>query len=380
MKQHSTTTDASTRCRLRRGGSLFVVVATALTTALAAGADAARASDLPTTDAERDDGVETYELMLGEASDRAPAEAVASTLGATVTGRAPGVVQVDVPADAAAPLGGVMPLLGVTMREPLEVDVRPEHVPPAPAQFGPTTGGADGLTNALAWHSTGITGSGVRVGVIDYFDVALHWNETEHGPRPIPGVTAKCFDRGTDCTGEFFDGFDLGGEDHGVAVVESIRDMAPGAEIFIGQAATISDYQALIDWFVANGVQIVSRSLGSRYDGPGDGRGPLNEIAASANAQGILWVNSGGNNGAGKYYRNSVRVVGSQVAFGPTGNDTFLEFDDCANLGGIRWANDWDLPPAERTDYDAYLWETPNGSPPGSGRIIASRKLTNPTL
>ena len=32
-------------------------------------------------------------------------------------------------------------------------------------------------------------------------------------------------------TGEFFDSDDLGGEDDGVAVVEIIRDMAPGAQI-----------------------------------------------------------------------------------------------------------------------------------------------------
>ena len=61
-------------------------------------------------------------------------------------------------------------------------------------------------------------------------------------------------------------------------------------------------------------MRLISRSLGSRYDGPGDGRGPLNDIAAHANGRGILWVNSGGNNGSGKYYRHPVRVVGDQVA------------------------------------------------------------------
>ncbi len=120
--------------------------------------------------------------------------------------------------------------------------------------FGPTSGSHADITNATAWQNAGFTGAGVKVGVIDFFDVTAFWNVAEHGPLPVADVTARCFDRGSDCTSEMFDGVDLGGEDHGVAVVETILDMAPGAQVFLGQATTVSDYRLLIDWFVANGV------------------------------------------------------------------------------------------------------------------------------
>jgi hypothetical protein len=241
-------------------------------------------------------------------------------------------------------------------------------------RFGPTIGEHVGVLGAGAWHDAGFDGTGVKIGVIDYFDVDRYWNEAEHGPRPVAGLTAACFDAGTDCSDEFFDGVDAGGEVHGVAVVETIRDAAPGAEILIGQAFTIDDYRRLVDWFVDHDVDIISRSLGNRYDGPGDGRGPLDEVVDSAVERGVLWINSAGNNGRGKYYRHPVRLIGDRVAFGPNGNDTFLRFTGCIALAGIRWANDWDTPAAERTDYDAYLWESPTGDPASGSIVDTSRR------
>jgi hypothetical protein len=253
------------------------------------------------------------------------------------------------------------------------VDVRPAPLEPAPRfgptpvlpervggvpDFGPTSGSEVRLTNADEWHAAGYTGAGVKIGVVDFFDVTRYWDVAEHGPRPIENVTAKCFAFGRDCSQSFFDGFDEGGDDHGVAVVEVIKDMAPDAQIYIGTALTPGDYRKLIDWFRASGVTVMNRSLGARYDGPGDGRGTLNELADYANSLGITWVNSGGNNGWGRYYRQPVRLIGDRVAFGPSGTTTALPFNGCVSLGGVRWANDWDLPPAERTDYDVFLWET----------------------
>ncbi len=259
------------------------------------------------------------------------------------------------------------------------VDIRPESVDHdmierLVEQFGPTSGAQVELINADAWHTAGIDGSGVRIGVIDFFDVDRYWDESEHGPRPVAHATAICFDSGADCTADFFDGVDEGGEDHGVAVVETILDVAPGAEILIGQALTVDDYRRLVDWFIERDVDVISRSLGSRYDGPGDGRGPLDEVAADAVDRGILWVNSAGNNGRSKYYRHPVRLLGDRVAFGPSGDETFLRFTGCIALGGIRWAHDWDLPPSQRTDYDAYLWESPTGDPTGGSIVDSSRQ------
>lgn len=307
----------------------------------------------------------TLELVSQDEAALATATAIATTSGGEVVATAPGVALVEL-APVAWP--AVADVAGVEIRRPVPVDVRPERV--GVPGFGPTTTDAVAITGADAWHTAGLDGSGVRIGVIDFFDTK-YWDTDEHGPLPQAGTTARCFAEGADCTVDFFDGQDLGGEDHGVAVVEIVRDMAPGAEILIGQAETIADYELLIDWFVSKGVRVISRSLGSRYDGPGDGRGALDEIAASAVARGITWINSGGNNGQGQYYRHAVRLVGDRVAFGPSGGETFLPLRGCISLGGMRWANDWDLPAPERTDYDLYVWDSPTGTP-SAGSIVST--------
>lgn len=331
--------------------------------ALAAAAFAAPAAGVATPTPPGDGWTSTFELASQDELRLAEAVAVAVARGGSVVGTAPGVALVELsPFDWPA----VASVDEVELRVPLAVDIRPDRI--SAEVFGPTTGGAEAITLADAWHAAGIDGSGVRVGVIDFFDTK-YWDVAEHGPLPQAGVNARCFHQGTDCTAEFTDGQDRGGEDHGVAVVEIIRDMAPGAEIYIGQATTLSDYQDLVDWFVSQGVRVVSRSLGSRYDGPGDGRGALNDIAADAVARGITWVNSGGNNGSGQYYRHPVRLFGDRVAFGPSGSDTYLNMNRCVALGGLRWANDWDVPAAARTDYDLIVWESPTGAP-GSGQIV----------
>lgn len=315
----------------------------------------------------------TLEVLVESDASGAAIEAIARANDGIVLGNAPGVVLVGVPESTGNVFVDEVTRTGAVVREPAPVDVRPEGLV-APEQFGPTTTNADSLLGALAWHAAGYTGKGVRIGIIDYFDVTRYWNTAEHGPKPIAGVTARCFAMGASCTSDFFDGANLGGEDHGVAVVEVIRDVAPDAQLFIGQATTLSDYRALIDWFVSKDVHIINRSLGSRYDGPGDGRGPLDDIAAEATRRGMIWVNSGGNNGAARYYRGGVRLSGNRVAFGPTGNDTFLEFRGCVQLAGVRWATDWDKPPSARSNYDAYLWDSPRGNP-GGGTIVDSSTL-----
>ncbi len=264
----------------------------------------------------------------------------------------------SVPAVAAADLRDE---LGGRARRPVHLDVRPEQV--GGAGFGPTLGSEVAITNASAWHTAGLIGNGVRIGVIDFFDVNAYWNIGEMGPAPVANVTARCISEGNDCSGEFFDGMDGGGDNHGPAVVEIVKDMAPGAQIYIGRASTESDYYALVDWFAAQGVRVISRSLGSRYDGPGDGRGALDGVADYAVDRGITWINSGGNNAINRYYRSPVRLIGTSVAFGAAGSDTWLRFNGCIAPGGVRWVHDWDTPPAQRTNYDVFLYHSPTGSP-----------------
>ena len=311
------------------------------------------------------DATIAVELLTEGLTDVADAVDDVLAVGGDVVATTPtGVVLARVPLVA---VGGLQDRTAAYVRTPMHLDVRPQEHPLS----GPNVGAHVEVTAADSWHAAGATGAGVRIGVIDFFNVPAYWDSDEMGPEPVPNVTAKCFDVGNDCVGEFFASTPAFGDDHGPAVVEILRDMAPDAEIYVGRATTESDYYALVDWFADNRVRIVNRSLGSRYDGPGDGRGALTSVADYAVGRGITWFNSAGNSGIDRYYRQPVRMVGDAVAFGPSGSNTWLPFNGCIALGGVRWAGDWDLPPAQRTDYDAFIFQAPVGNP-AAGQLFAS--------
>ena len=313
-------------------------------------------------------------------SDTAAVAAATRRLGGDITGTVPGqLVQAIVPVDQLDSLARTpgatfvqYPRL-VSRREPTEV-ANPDTVAAgagaAGAEFGPFTAQPVSITNAAAWHSAGITGAGVRVGVIDYFDLTV-WNIAEHGPVPTVandhlfcrdslGV-AVCFPDGSIVN-------DVSGGNHGVAVVETVKDMAPGADIYIASVTTASDLLAAVDWFAAHGVAIITRSLGAAFDGPGDGTGPLAAVVDAAAARGITWFNSGGNDAAGGYMRFTATDVDNdgRMEFGPDG-DELLRINHDIGLGrpacnfwfdGIRWSNDWYLPAAQVTDYRIEVYES----------------------
>ena len=282
-------------------------------------------------------------------SDNAAVQEAVNRLGGTVTGSVAGqLVEALVPAGSVEALS----LSGTAryMQSPLRVNRLP---PTESVGFGPTVGNEVTLTNAAAWHTAGMTGN-VRVGIIDFFDLGF-WNTTEHDA--VPDAAHQFCPNRTEglCTptGQIDS---AGGDRHGVAVAEIVKDMAPGSELFLATTASTAETQAAIDWFAANGVHILTRSLGAPYDGPGNGTGPLDAVVDYAAARGITWFNSGGNDAASGYGRYTGGVdAGGYVDFdnGP-GVDTVLRIDPSLGgvaFDGIRWANDWYLPVGSVTDY-----------------------------
>jgi len=329
-------------------------------------------------------------LADGRPDDRVPVEvltdatnsvaAMVRSLGGVVTGSVPGeVVQAAVPADQVSVLAGSDDVGFVrepqlVTRPPNQLRTRREIGP----GFGPVVGQNVALTNAVAWQVAGIDGS-VKIGIIDYFDLGL-WNPVENGP--VPDVSHRfCRDTSPDpelCLPANHDGINDGdGFEHGVAVAQVVRDIAPAAEVFIASAATVSDLQAAIDWFAANSVTIVTRSLGAAYDGAGDGTGPLARVVDSATAKGMVWFNSAGNDAADAYARvvvGDLTATGGYVDFdNGTGVDTLLRISgDCVLLDGIRWS-DWDKSSALRTDYVVEVWA------PQSNPDVSHGENYNPT-
>ena len=288
-------------------------------------------------------------------SDDLAVERAVNHLGGTVSGSVSGqLVQAWMPASSIDALS-----LSDGSRY-VQRPVRVNRLPPTQAVgTGSVVGNEVALTHADAWQSAGFTGS-VRVGIIDFFDLTL-WNTAEHGQVP-DAAHQFCPDRTDGLCTDAGQIYSPGGDPHGVAVAEIVKDMAPGAELFLATTATTAETLAAIDWFVANGVHIITRSLGAPYDGPGDGTGPLDTVVDYAAARGITWFNSGGNDAAFGYgrYTDGVDANGYVDFDNGPGVDTVLRIDPTqggVSFDGIRWANDWNLPARSVTDYSVEIWE-----------------------
>ena len=318
----------------------------------------------------RAEGIASVTVEVLTADDAAVAATIAR-LGGTVTGAVAGQL-----VQATMPVAQLDTLVNTAAARAVQYPHSAGYVPSdlRRTELGPgtgTPGQAVSITNAAAWQAAGQGGAGIRVGIVDYFDFSV-WNPAEHGVQPsLANGRMFCQDSTGSglCSGAAI-ASDPSGE-HGVAVVEIVKDMAPLAEVYIATVGTVADLQAAITWFSSRGVTIITRSLGAAYDGPGDGTGPLGAVVDYAASRGIVWFNSGGNDAFDLYMRRPVPTdlaPGDYVDFdaGPA-VDTWLRLDAGLStcgvlLDGIRWSNDWYLPADQRTDYSLEFWEPTSGA------------------
>lgn len=220
-------------------------------------------------------------------------------------------------------------------------------------RLGPNVGEQIAKTNAAAWHGVGITGQGVKVGIIDSFNAADYNLAVNAGEIP-PAAGTFCRANGLNCASSMFSG-----DRHGVAVAEAVADMAPSAQLYLATALTAADTEAALSYFNSQGVKVVTRSQTGRYDGPGDGTGPIADvIESSAVGGGMLYLNSAGNSAGrsgqlGSYWRGPWVNSNGYIEFAP--GDELMGFD-CSYINGLRWS-DWGQG-AGMTDYDFYLFDS----------------------
>ena len=199
---------------------------------------------------------------------------------------------------------------------------------------------------ASAWHRAGITGQGVKVGVIDTgFEgfSALLGTELPHT------VTARCYtdigkftNRLLDCESR---------TNHGTDVAESLMDVAPGVELYIAKPSpgSVGDLRASVDWMVAEGVRVINHSVGWLMDGPGDGTSPFGSSPLKtidhAVASGVVWVNAASNDAEHTWFIDR--------PFPNPDNDLWVNFsgrDEAVNfrvspgdsiVAEMRWDDTW---------------------------------------
>ena len=277
--------------------------------------------------------------------------------GGKVTGEVPGsLVQAEVPATAVDALAAVR---GVDeVRSPVDINIPDAPVP----QVGSVTGVEVSKTLADQWHAAGITGAGVRVGIVDVFDQATWTAGVASGDVPNINLATHtfCLASGSACNALQTQ------STHGNAVAEIVHDMAPDADLFLAYAQTTSDLRAVVDWFASQGVTVVNRSQGAPLDGPGDGTGPLADVASYAVSKNMTWFNSAGNAAGGGYWRGTWNDPDGDGLLNWNGNDELLAVtvNPCAVALGFRWS-DWGTP-ASRTDYDVYIDSNNDGVINGS--------------
>ena len=199
-------------------------------------------------------------------------------------------------------------------------------------------------TGAGALHAAGTLGQGIRIGVLD-----------------CGGFTGYASLLGGELPAQIAlwtggsSGDPVGSGVHGTACAEIVHDMAPQAALYLAHDGNEADFFGAVDWFVAQGVDVVSYSCGLfgayPYDGNGAPHNATNAKIEAARQAGILWVNSSGNYADGEVY---------QATYASHEGTAWHSFDG-------SWSNRWGYLTAGRSYYLALTWNDWPANPATQG-------------
>ncbi|MFC2018850.1 S8 family serine peptidase [Chloroflexota bacterium] len=218
-----------------------------------------------------------------------------------------------------------------------------------------------GLINADDWNTAGYTGTGVKVAILDGGFTGYN---TLLGSELPASVTTQSFYSGSNIYGY---------SSHGTACAEIVFDVAPNAEFYLVNYSTIVELGNAVDYLIAQGVDIVSYSMGYPYGGPGNGTGTINEMVDEARAAGILWVSAIGNY-AQRHWQGDYDADILGTAFHSFNQNTFDICNRIFALSGtdilvdLKWDDTWG---ASSNDYDLLLYDE------GSNLVAFSANIQN---
>ncbi|HXG41759.1 MAG TPA: S8 family serine peptidase [Dehalococcoidia bacterium] len=211
---------------------------------------------------------------------------------------------------ALMPLGALAELA----QEPAVVAVR------RPLRLRPQAIVSEGtsLMGSGDWQRAGLSGRGVRVGIVDTFGGYQQLLGSElpanvvfrdfTSPRPPDPCDSPTLTR------------------HGTAVAEIVADVAPGAQLFLAQADTSLELAQAVDWLLGQGVQVVNFSAGFPGARPYGTMGSSFDIFVDsvdrAAGAGVLWVNSAGNSADSQWAGSWTDADGDGLLDFAPGDDT----------------------------------------------------------
>ena len=257
------------------------------------------------------------------------AKKAAAALGADIDATYKGLVRVQVPAAS---------LTALANNPAVRLVRQPWKPVPLAVSEGVT------MIDADDWQSAGYTGSGVKIGIVD---VGYAGYAALKGTELPASVTTRWFGSGETA----------GSNPHGTACAEIIYDIAPDAEFYLTNVDDAIDFGNAVDWLIAQGVDVISCSLGWMLTGPGDGTGLVSNKVTEARAAGILWANSAGNqarrNWVGTWQDNNGNDLHDFVV-GVDETNAIYAYAGYSIIVGLRWNDTWG---ASGNDYDLYLFD-----------------------
>lgn len=196
---------------------------------------------------------------------------------------------------------------------------QPEAVVPlGNLQIGTSTTEGVAAINGAAWQAEGYEGQGIRIGVMDTGFTGYSGLQGSDLPA---SVQARSFIDGETSV-------ESGNDPHGTACAEIIHDIAPEADLYLARVATSLDIAEAVDWFIAQDVDIISSSIGTYNQTPGDGTGSLPDLVSRANQEGILWVTAAGNDREAHWSGTFTDANGDQILdFGDSPVNYFVDGD-----------------------------------------------------
>ena len=209
-------------------------------------------------------------------------------------------------------------------------------------------GPAAELIGAGRWQTAGLTGRGTRVAIIDAgFSGYEETFAAELGRTVFP--RSFRFDRSVS-----------GSTDHGQRAAAIVREMAPGAELYLLSFSTLTELSAAVDYAIAEQIDAVSLSVGFIHNGPGDGSGAVDDIVGRAADAGMVWAVAAGNWAEQHWTGVFVDSDGDLVhEFAPGRQLNGREFRSGDLItASLRWDDAWG---AACSDYDLELFG-PDGS------------------
>lgn len=209
---------------------------------------------------------------------------------------------------------------------------------------------------APAWNARGLTGAGVKVGIID---AGFEGFAALMGTELPSTVVARCYTSIAVFTSNLAD-CENGGN-HGTNVSEIVFDFSPQATMYIANSISAGDLKSIAAWMVSQGVSVVNMSLVWTWDGPGDGSSPFSEsplkTVDQAVSGGITWLNGAGNHANASWFgtysdtngNGWIEFIGNQEV-----NQVVLAAGESITIQA-RWDDDWGN---AALDFDLAIYDT----------------------